>query len=147
VGNAQNIKIWGANWLPHQAGFKFCNPMSILGVDALASELIDEDLKKWKSGLINQIFNSFEAQSLVFLSLGASRMINNFGIVKKMVISRSAQLIICKQLKESYINLKCPLPKVISGERYGRLMFPTRSIIFFGVYQRRFYQLDAIFSK
>lgn len=112
----QKIEISGANWLPQQVGFKVCNPVSILGVDASVSELIDI---RFSTALKRN-------KSLVFLSLGAYLKINNFGIVKKMVISRSAQPIICKQLKEYFTNLKRPLTKVIYGRIYGRLVFPTK---------------------
>ncbi|KEH26122.1 hypothetical protein MTR_6g045083 [Medicago truncatula] len=62
-------KRYRANWLPNQAGFKVCSPVSILGADALVSELIDVDLKKWKPVLINQIFNRFEAQQILSIPL------------------------------------------------------------------------------
>lgn len=35
----------------------------------MVSELIDEDLKIWKTGLIKQIFNSFEAQQITSIPL------------------------------------------------------------------------------
>jgi hypothetical protein len=53
VGSGRKIRIWKGNWLTTLSSFKVCSVVSVLEEEAIASDLIDMDLRKWEKNLIN----------------------------------------------------------------------------------------------
>jgi hypothetical protein len=69
IGNGQQVKIWKDSWLPELSSFKVWSPVRNLDEDAVVAELIDVDLKKWKSELVLNSFNDFEARQILNIPL------------------------------------------------------------------------------
>lgn len=65
IGNGLKTQIWRDNWLPEQANFKVCSPVTHFEADATVSELIDLDTRQWNRALLFRCFNRFEAQQIL----------------------------------------------------------------------------------
>lgn len=46
IRNGIETHIWKDNWLPEQANFKFCSPITHLDGEATVSEPIDHDTRQ-----------------------------------------------------------------------------------------------------
>jgi hypothetical protein len=69
VGDGRSIKVWGDRWVPVPSTYRIKSPCNNLPEDALVADLIDNDIKGWKTKLINETFNEDEAKVMLNIPL------------------------------------------------------------------------------
>lgn len=52
----KNVKIWSEKLIPLHSTYKFQSVIKILDAKACVLELIDDNMKWWKDGLLQTIF-------------------------------------------------------------------------------------------
>ena len=61
IGSCRSIHIWGENWLRKSCNPKVLSPQIKGRVVSMVCDLIDLDLKEWKTDVIDSLFYEFEA--------------------------------------------------------------------------------------
>jgi hypothetical protein len=69
VGDGRSIKVWGDRWVPVPSTCRIQSPCNNLPEHALVADLIDNDIKGWKTKLINETFNEDEAKVILNIPL------------------------------------------------------------------------------
>ncbi|PNY16580.1 ribonuclease H, partial [Trifolium pratense] len=69
IGNGKDVHIWNDKWLPAQDKFKVWSPVSNLAPNAMVSDLINLETKMWDKNLVQNCFNSFEAEQILNIPL------------------------------------------------------------------------------
>lgn len=77
-GNGANIKIRKDPWLPTLTTFKVHSPITMLHEDACVHKLIQEDCREWKTNLVQNVFWSEEAQTILSIPLSAQNIPDKF---------------------------------------------------------------------
>lgn len=71
VGNGKEISIWKDKWLPTPSTYRVMTAINTLSEEAVVSSLIDDDSKRWRSTLIDQIFWPHEADAIKSIPLSS----------------------------------------------------------------------------
>jgi hypothetical protein len=71
VGDGKSIQVWGDRWLPHPTSYAVQSILNTISPNATVVELIDGELKGWKTSLINEVFDEEEATIICQILLRA----------------------------------------------------------------------------
>lgn len=69
VGDGSKVKVWGDNWFLNNVGFKVISASRGMNHETLVDELIDTDLGCWKTSLLKEWFESWEASKIASISI------------------------------------------------------------------------------
>ena len=69
VGNGRDVRVWGDRWLPCSSSHRVISPRLFLHEDTRVSELIDIEVKCWKSSVVDSIFLPHEAEAIKSIPL------------------------------------------------------------------------------
>ena len=61
MGDGQQIRIWGDNWLPLKGKAKVTSPQIQGQVNSLVAALINESTGSWRTDVIEHVFEPVEA--------------------------------------------------------------------------------------
>lgn len=62
IGNGEQTLIWQDKWIPKPFSFKIQSAVKILDKEAKVNELIDCEVRTWRTSLIDEIFPNEEAK-------------------------------------------------------------------------------------
>ena len=69
VGNGRDVRVWGDRWLPCSSYNRVISPRLFLHEDTQVGELIDTEVKCWKSSMVDSIFLPHEAEAVKSIPL------------------------------------------------------------------------------
>lgn len=69
IGDGSTVWIWHDKWLPTPTAFAVQSPCTRLDAGAKVEELMDKDLGGWNTKLIQEIFNTSEAETICSIPL------------------------------------------------------------------------------
>ena len=69
VGNGRDVRVWGDRWLPCSSYNRVISPRLFLHEDTQVGELIDTEVKCWKSLMVDSIFLPHEAEAVKSIPL------------------------------------------------------------------------------
>ena len=69
VGNGRDVRVWGDRWLPCSSSYGVISPRLVLHEDTRVGELIDIEVKCWKSSVVDFIFLPYEAEAVKSIPL------------------------------------------------------------------------------
>ena len=69
VGNGRDVKVWGDRWLPGSSSHRVISPRLFLHEETQVGELIDTEVMRWKSSMVDSIFLPHEAEAIKSIPL------------------------------------------------------------------------------
>jgi hypothetical protein len=69
IGNGQQVRIWGDQWLPKPSTFSVHSPRMHLPADSKVCDLIDRDTKRWNTSIIENNFLEEERETILNIPL------------------------------------------------------------------------------
>jgi hypothetical protein len=69
VGDGKSIRVWVDRWLPIPISYSVQSTPKIISANATVDELIDVEMKVWKSCLIKEVFEENEAMAICQIPL------------------------------------------------------------------------------
>jgi hypothetical protein len=69
LGNGEKVYVWSQPWLKNEEHALIMTEVVAGKEDMKVAELINQDTRTWKHDLINQMFNTRDAQEIMKLSL------------------------------------------------------------------------------
>ena len=72
VGDGQQIRIWGDNWLPLKGKAKVSSPQFLGQVNSSVASLINESTRSWRTDVIEHLFDPAEAAIIKGIPLCSS---------------------------------------------------------------------------
>lgn len=138
IGNGRQVRIWGDKWLPDLQSIVHNNVVLPLPLDALVSDLIDEESRQWNRELISACFERSVAQKIlgipILIRLPFDKLVWYWEINSEYSV-RSVYHSICDE--------KSRLQRSTSSQqskKFGEHQSPTNSKISCGVSQKTFSQ-------
>ena len=151
MGNRSRIWVWSDKWLPSANIHKVISPRGDSSPDLQVSDLVDQNLCCWKSGLLDSLFLLFEVDVIRAIPL-CSRLPNDKLIWAKTqngsFMVRNAYKVAMKLFDGSVGGLSSEDGQFKNcGSDYGSYQSPIRLVILLGGLAKIFSPLRRIYAR
>ena len=105
IGDGCSIRIFQDHWLPHENHDRVLSPIGVHFPEIRVSSLIDEELRFWKTEVIDQMFLPFEANIVKAIPLS---------------LTRSSDVIFWSRTRNGVYSIKTGYKLLMEGDQWRR---------------------------